>query len=70
VIKSINKFLRFSAVDIVHVLQVSIFGDGTSAATMVRNNNDYEQLVKYGSDAAVTTDIKSSFNCLKDKIAT
>jgi len=49
---------------------VSIFGDGTSAATLVRENNNYEQLVKYGTDASVMADIKSSFNCLKDKIAT
>ena len=63
-------FFTVNAVDVVDVLQVSIFGDGKSAATMVHNHNNYEQLVKYGTDAPVAADIKSSFNCLKDKIAT
>jgi len=63
-------FFTVNAVDVVDVLQVSIFGDGKIAATMVRSNDDYEKLVKYGTDAPVAADIKSSFNCLKDKIAT
>ena len=50
-------------------VQVSIFGDGTSAADIVRDINDYEKLVKIGTEAAVPTDIKSSFNSLRSEIA-
>jgi len=48
---------------------VSIFGDGTSAANIVRDINNYERLVEIGNEAAVPTDIKSSFNSLRYEIA-
>ena len=50
-------------------VQVSIFGDGTSAANIVRDINNYERLVEIGNEAAVPTDIKSSFNSLRYEIA-
>ena len=51
---------------------MSIFGDGTSAAKNVYGDDvlkDYDELAKIGLNAAVPTDIKSSFDFLHDKIA-
>jgi len=54
------------------LVQVSVFGDGTSAAKNVYGDDvlkDYDELAKIGLNAAVPTDIKSSFDFLHDKIA-
>ena len=51
---------------------MSIFRNGRTNATVVSGSdlNDYEKLVKIGTEAAVPTDVKSSFGSLNSQIAT
>ena len=50
---------------------MSIIGDGTNPVKTVSGVlNDYDKLAQIGTEAAVPTDVKSSYNFLHDKIAT